>query len=445
MTENYDLIVRGGILVSHDGIARADLGVRDGHIAAIGGLASSSAGETLDAGGLHVLPGVIDTQVHFREPGAEHKEDLESGTRAAVLGGVTTIFEMPNTRPATTSAEALADKLDRARGRAWCDYAFFIGASAENADELGALERLPGCCGVKLFLGSSTGDLLVDDEAALERVLASGSRRIAVHSEDEGRLRERRALVERGGDVHLHPEWRDVETAVRATKRLIRLARAAARRVHVLHVSTAQEIELLARHKDLATVEVTPQHLTLAAPECYDALGTLAQMNPPLRDASHREGLWRGVAAGVVDVVGSDHAPHSREEKARPYPASPSGMPGVQTLLPILLDHVNAGRLTLLRLMDLVCAGPARIYGLAAKGRLAAGYDADLTLVDLREKRRIANDWIASRCGWTPFAGREVTGWPVATVVRGRVGMREGELLGEARGAPARFSECLGG
>ncbi|MEE8246070.1 MAG: dihydroorotase [Alphaproteobacteria bacterium] len=445
MTENYDLIVRGGTLVSHDGIARADLGLRDGRIAAIGELASSSAGETLDAGGLHVLPGAIDTQVHFREPGAEHKEDLESGTRGAVLGGVTTIFEMPNTRPATTSAEALADKLDRARGRAWCDHAFFVGASAENADQLGALERLPGCCGVKLFLGSSTGDLLVDDEAALERVLASGSRRIAVHSEDEGRLRERRALAERGGDVHLHPEWRDVETALRATKRLIRLARAAARRVHVLHVSTTQEIELLAGHKDLATVEVTPQHLTLAAPECYDALGTLAQMNPPLRDAAHREGLWRGVAAGVVDVVGSDHAPHSREEKARPYPASPSGMPGVQTLLPILLDHVNGGRLTLLRLMDLVCAGPARIYSLAAKGRLAAGYDADLALVDLREKRRIENDWIASRCGWTPFAGREVTGWPVATVVRGRVVMRDGEVLGEARGAPARFSEYLAG
>ena len=443
MAESYNLIVRGGTLVSHDGIARADLAVRDGRIAAIGELASASAGETLEAGGLHVLPGVIDTQVHFREPGAEHKEDLESGTRAAVLGGVTTVFEMPNTRPATTSAAALADKLERARGRAWCDHAFFIGASAENAGELGALELLPGCCGVKLFLGSSTGDLLVDDEAALERVLASGSRRIAVHSEDEGRLRERRALAERGGDVHLHPEWRDVETAVRATKRLLRLARAAARRVHVLHVSTAQEIELLARHKDLATVEVTPQHLTLSAPECYDALGTLAQMNPPLRDAAHREGLWRGVAAGVVDVVGSDHAPHSREEKASPYPASPSGMPGVQTLVPILLDHVNAGRLTLLRLMDLVCAGPARIYGLAAKGRLAAGYDADLTLVDLGEKRRIENAWIASRCGWTPFAGREVTGWPVATVVRGRVAMREGELVGTPTGAPARFGECL--
>ncbi|MFQ5939170.1 MAG: amidohydrolase family protein, partial [Alphaproteobacteria bacterium] len=225
--------------------------------------------------------------------------------------------------------------------------------------------------------------------------------------------------------------------------RLLRLARAADRRVHVLHVSTAEEMALLAQHRDIATVEVTPQHLTLAAPECYDRLGNRARMNPPIRDAHHREALWRAVADGVVDVVGSDHAPHTREEMDRPYPEGPSGMPGVQTLLPILLDHVNAGRLSLERLVDLTSAGPARIYSIAQKGQIAVGYDADLTLIDLGAKRRIEGDWIASRCGWTPFEGMAVTGWPAATIVRGHVVMREGELLGAPVGAPVRFTECL--
>ena len=445
MAATYDLIVRGGTCVSHDGIGAADIGIRGGRIARVGDLGGDSADQSLDARGLHVLPGVIDTQVHFREPGDEHKEDIETGSRAAVLGGVTAFLEMPNTRPATTNAATLEDKLRRASGRSWCDFAFFIGATEENAGELAALERLPGCCGVKLFMGSSTGDLLVDDEKTLARVLANGGRRIAVHAEDEERLKERRALAERGGDVHLHPEWRDGEAAVRATSRLMRLAREAGRRVHVLHVSTAEEIDILSQHKDIATAEVTPQHLTLAAPECYDELGTFAQMNPPIREARHREGLWRGVAQGVVDIIGSDHAPHTREEKSRPYPESPSGMPGVQTLIPIMLDHVSAGRLSLSRLMDLVSAAPARVYGLAGKGGLGAGYDGDLTLVDLAARRVIEDGWIASRCGWTPFAGRKVTGWPVATVVRGRVVMRDGELIGEPRGAAVRFSGCLGG
>jgi dihydroorotase len=445
MTESYDLIVKNGTCVSHDGTGEADVGVREGRVAALGDLSRADAAEVVDATGLHVLPGVIDTQVHFREPGGEHKEDLESGTRAAVLGGVTAVFEMPNTRPTTTSAEALADKLARAEGRAWCDIAFFVGATAENADELGTLERLSGCCGVKLFLGSSTGDLLVDEEAAVKRVLASGSRRMAVHSEDETRLRERKRIAEEGADVHLHPEWRDAETALIATKRLMRLARAAGRRVHVLHVTTADEMAVLAANKDLATVEVTPQHLTLAAPECYDALGTLAQMNPPIRDAAHRDGLWQALRAGIVDVIGSDHAPHTREEKAAPYPGSPSGMAGVQTLVPLLLDHVNAGRLTLARFVDLTSAGAARIYGIAAKGRLAVGYDADLTLVDLGARRTIENDWIASKCGWTPFADKEVNGWPFATIVRGRTVMREDELIGAPEGTPVRFVETLPG
>lgn len=442
MAESYDLIVRGGVTATPNGIAAADVAVRGGRIAAIGAIEGGAAAE-IAAAGLHVLPGVIDTQVHFREPGLEHKEDLATGTAAAVLGGVTAVFEMPNTKPSTLTADDLADKRRRAKGRAWCDVAFFIGAAAENAEQLADLERLPGCAGVKMFMGSSTGNLLVADEKDIRRVLRNGRRRMAVHSEDEARLRERFILVKDGGDPAMHPVWRDVETAVTATQRLMRLAREAGRRVHVLHVTTAEEIPILAANKDIATVETTPQHLTLAAPDCYRRLGTLAQMNPPIREARHREALWRAVEQGVVDCIGSDHAPHTREEKAKPYPQSPSGMPGVQTLLPLLLDHMNAGRLTLERLIDLTSAGPARLYGIAGKGRIAVGYDADLTLVDLKARCTISESWIASRCGWTPFDGQAVTGWPIATIIRGHVVMRDDQLVGTPVGDLVRFTETL--
>ena len=443
MASTFDLIVRGGTVVSHSGIAPADVAIRDGRIAAIGALDPSQAGEVLDATGLHVLPGIIDTQVHLREPGAEHKEDLETGTRAAVLGGVTAVMEMPNTTPTTTSAAALADKLARADGRVWCDIAFYVGATPGNVAELPELERLPGCAGVKCFMGKSTGDLLIPDDETLERVLRAGTRRMAIHAEDEQRLRERKAELEPGSWVGLHPVWRDDTTALKATERVTRLARKVGRRIHVLHVTTGVEMEWLAGFKDVATVETTPQHLTLAAPECYDELGTLAQMNPPIRGAHHREALWNAVRRGVVDVLGSDHAPHTREEKARPYPDSPSGMPGVQTMLPVMLDHVAEGRLSLLHLVDLLSAGPARVFGIAGKGRVAAGYDADLTLVDLAAERTITHDWIASRCGWTPFHGKTVRGWPRATISRGRVVMRDDEVLGPHAGQPLRFLDAL--
>jgi dihydroorotase len=440
----FDLLVAGGTLVTPAGTFRADLGVRDGRIAAIGDLGSASAAERIEARGLHVLPGVIDSQVHFREPGLEHKEDLATGTAAACLGGVTTILEMPNTNPSTTTAEALADKVARAKGRVRAHVGFFVGAADENADDLARLECLPGAAGIKIFMGSSTGSLLVDDEGVLGRALRSGRRRVAIHAEDEARLRARKALAESsGGDPAMHPVWRDAESARLATERLLRVAREARRRVHVLHVTTSDEMAMLADHKDLATVEVTPQHLTLAAPGCYERLGTFAQMNPPIREEHHRAALWQALEQGIVDVIGSDHAPHTREEKAKTYPASPSGMPGVQTLLPLMLDHVHAGRLSLTRLVDLVCHAPARIYGIARKGRLAVGFDADLTLVDLERRVTLTHDAMASRCGWTPFDGMTVTGFPVMTVLEGSVAMREGELVGAPAGGIVRFEECL--
>jgi dihydroorotase len=443
MTPIYDLILKGGTVVNHDGETVRDLGVAAGRIAALGDLAAASAAEIVDCRGLHVLPGVIDTQVHFREPGLTHKEDLETGSRSAVTGGVTAVFEMPNTDPPTISAEALADKVARAHHRMHCDFAFFVGGTRENTKELAELERLPGCAGVKVFMGSSTGSLLVEDDDGVRNILKSIRRRASFHSEDEYRLNERKTLrVE--GDPRSHPVWRDEMAALTCTQRLVRLARETGKRVHVLHVSTAQEMELLRDYKDVASVEATPHHLTLEAPGCYESLGTLAQMNPPVRDAVHRAGIWHGLTQGVVDVLGSDHAPHARAEKSKTYPASPSGMTGVQTLVPIMLDHVNAGRLSLLRLVDLTSAGPARIFGIARKGRIAAGYDADLTIVDLKRRQTIRHDWIVSRAGWTPYDGVTVTGWPVGTLVRGYRVMWEGEIAAPAQGQPVRFLDTLG-
>jgi len=439
---NFDLLIKGGMTATPNGIAEADVGVIGGRIAAVGALGNASAAETYDAKGLHVLPGVIDTQVHFREPGNEHKEDLETGSRAAVLGGVTGVFEMPNTAPPTTTRAAIEDKLARAKDRMHCDYAFYAGATPQNIGALAELERMPGVCGVKAFLGSSTGTLLLSHPDDILAALRSGTRRVAVHSEDEDRLEARKGYRVTG-DVRSHPVWRDEETARASTERVINLAKRAGRRLHVLHVTTAEELPLLADAHDFVTVETTPQHLTLAAPECYERIGAYAQMNPPIRDARHREALWKAVAAGLIDVIGSDHAPHTREEKEKTYPDTPSGMPGVQTLPTILLDHVNAGRMTLERFVDLTSAGAARIFGIAGKGRIALGYDADFTIVDLKKKRKIENSWIASRCGWTPFDGMTTTGWPVATIIRGQTVMRDHALTLASKGAPLRFLETL--
>jgi dihydroorotase len=442
MTTTFDLIVRGGEVVNHAGRGLADVGITDGRVVKVGDLGQASAGEVIDATGLTVLPGVIDTQVHFREPGLEWKEDLETGSRAAALGGVTAVFEMPNTEPATTNPEALADKLARARDRMWTDHAFYVGGTHENARLLGELERLPGCCGVKVFMGASTGTLLVADDDGVREVLRHVKRRATFHSEDEYRLVERRPLA-RAGDWTSHPEVRDAQSAIQSTHRLVRLARETGARIHVLHVTTAEEIDFLADNKDVATVEVTPQHLTLVAPEAYERLKGLAQMNPPIRDAGHVAGLWRAITHGVADVLGSDHAPHTLEEKARPYPASPSGMPGVQTLVPVMLNHVAEGRMTLERFVDLTSHGAQRVFGIAGKGRMAEGYDGDLTIVDLKARRTLRHADMATRCGWTPFDGMEVTGWPVMTIVRGRTVMRDDELIGPAAGRPVRFQETL--
>ncbi|MEL6574620.1 MAG: dihydroorotase [Pseudomonadota bacterium] len=438
---HFDIVFRNGTVVNQDGSGTADIGVRGGSIVALGSLAADTAESVVDCAGLHVLPGVIDTQVHFREPGLTHKEDLETGSRGAVLGGVTGVFEMPNTNPLTTTREAFDAKIAAGTSRMHCDFAFYVGGTHENVSELAQLERLPGCAGVKVFMGSSTGSLLVPDDAGVEAILSAINRRAAFHSEDEYMLEDRKGLRV-AGDPSSHPVWRSPEVALNCTKRLVSLARRTGKRIHVLHISTGEEMAYLADHKDVASVEVTPHHLTLDE-TAYERLGTYVQMNPPVRDTIHRAQIWAGVANGVADILGSDHAPHTRAEKEHPYPESHSGMTGVQTLVPTMLDHVNAGKLSLSRFVDMTSAGPNRLFGIASKGRIAVGYDADLTIVDLKRRETITNDWIASRAGWTPYDGVTVTGWPVGTVVRGNRVMWEGDLVTPGKGQPMRFLEAL--
>ena len=437
-TEKYDLIISGGMIAGPQGTQEADIAIKDERFAAIGDLADAEADERLDVSGLTVLPGVIDTQVHFREPGLEHKEDLQSGSLAAVMGGVTAVFEMPNTKPPTTNKEAIEDKVARGRNRMHCDFAFYVGGTHENAAQLPELERMEGICGVKVFMGSSTGNLLVPDDDGVGDILKHINRRAAFHSEDEYRLRERRPLAETG-NVLTHPVWRDEEAAISSTRRLIKLAREANQHIHVLHVTTEEEMQMLSANRDIVSVEVTPQHLTLAAPEAYEEIGTFAQMNPPIREARHRAALWKALEQGIVDVIGSDHAPHTREEKAEAYPHSPAGMPGVQTLLPLMLDHMAEGKLSLEKLVTLTSLNAQKLFSLKEKGAIKIGNHADLTFVDLKRSETITEEWVAARCGWSPFTGRNIRGWPVGTMVRGTCVMWQGELTAPATGQPCLF------
>jgi dihydroorotase len=439
MAAHFDLLIRNGTCVLPWGSDSIDIGVRGGRIAAMGVAADTTADKVLDATGLHVLPGLIDPHVHLRDPGNAAVETIPTGTKGAILGGLTTVFDMPNTSPSIVNADMLAWKQEYVEKVAWCDMGLYVGGTKTNIPALAALEVGRGVCGVKIFAGSSTGDLMIEDDEHLEMAMRSGHRRIAFHSEDEYRLQDRKSMFKSGDAYSNHMVWRDEECAFLGTRRLMALARKTGRPAHILHVSTARELDYLKDYRDIATCEVLVNHLTQVAPDCYDRLEGFGVMNPPIRGAEHRAAAWRAINDGSVDTVGSDHAPHPRDKKLLPWPDCPAGLTGVQTLVPIMLDHVNAGRLSLARMVDLMCAGPARVYGAVGKGRLAAGYDGDFTLVDMKRQRRIEESWIVSPCGWTPFAGMQVTGWPIATIVRGQIVMRDDEVIGEPTGKLVKF------
>ena len=439
MTQTFDLLIRGGTCVLPWGQETTNIGVRNGRIMALGVPETAVAAAIFEARGLHVLPGLIDPHVHFRDPGDPSVETMPTGSKGAVLGGLTAVFDMPNTAPSVVDAKMMAWKQTYAQEVSWCDMGLYAGGTKTNIPDLADLELSCGCCGIKVFAGSSTGDLMVEDDEHLEKLMRSGRRRIAFHSEDEYRLQARKPLFKVGAPYASHMEWRDEECAFLGTRRLLALARKTGRPAHILHVSTAEELDFLRDYRDICTTEMLVNHLTQVAPDCYERLGGFAIMNPPIRGPRHQEAAWKAVNDGMVDTIGSDHAPHSRGKKMLPWPNCASGLTGVQTLVPIMLDHVNAGRLSLSRMADLMSAGPARVYGAVAKGRLTVGYDADFTIVDMKKQRRIEESWIVSPCGWTPFAGMDITGWPAATIIRGNVVMREDEVLGQQIGKLVKF------
>ncbi len=433
-----DLIIKNGECYIDGKITKTNIGIQNRKISIIGDLNNEQSKETVDASNLLVLPGCMDTQVHFREPGSTNAEDLHTGSKAAIAGGITSVFEMPNTNPPTANMKEFNNKLNLAKNRMYSNYAFYFGATPDNSYDLAKLKGLDGCCGVKLFAGSSTGNLLVHKEEDIEKVFQNTSKIVAVHSEDEEIINLRKKLIEKG-NVHTHPVWRNEECAMSSTRRIVRIAKRLNKKAHILHVTTKEEVDFLSQNKGNITFEITPQHLTIFAPDCYDKLGTFAQMNPPLRDKSHYDRLWYAIRNNYNETIGSDHAPHLKENKLKEYPQSPSGMPGVQTLLPVMLNHVNDKKLTLDQLIKLLCENPVSVFGIKNKGFIKKDYDADFTIIDMNRTIEIKNENIHSKCGWSPFDGYKFKGSPVYTIINGDIKMKEDEILGDPSGKPILF------
>ena len=428
---SFDLILKNGTVFTPESTEITDIAVKDGKIVDFGSF--DNAKEIIDCTNLFVFPGLIDTQCHFREPGGEHKETLETGTLSAALGGVTGIFEMPNTNPLTITPEAMEFKLKKAHETSYVDFAFYFGGTAEYAEHLSEWENIDGVCGIKIFMGASNGDLLSATDEEIDAIVANGKRVIAVHAEDESIMNENKVtILGDSNDVAMHYKWRSEESCLNATKRIVSIAKKYSRKVHILHITTAQEMAFLKANKDIASAEVLANHLTLHAPDCYDMFGTLAQQNPPIREKHHQDALWTAVADGTVDIVASDHAPHTLDEKSGTYPNTPSGTPGVQTLIPIMLNHVHDGRLSYERLVDLMAYGPYRIHKIKNKCLIRKGFNADFTVVDPKAEHIISNAEQASKSGWTPYDGKKVVGFPTMTIIGGKTIMRDGEITGRS-------------
>ena len=441
VAKNMRLLIKNALVVLPDVIEPVSIVVEGTQIADIDPAPQLAVDETVDASGLYLLPGVIDDQVHFREPGLTHKEDLATASRACAKGGVTTFLEMPNTVPPATTQERLDEKLALAARKSLVNYGFYIGATTDNIDELKRATRTPG---IKIFIGSSTGNLLVDDQDALERIFAVATLPICAHCEDEATVRANAARLAGTHDVADHSRIRDHQAALIATRRAIDLAHRHRHRFHVLHVSTGAETELLADHRGLITGEACPHHLLLSVDD-YSRLGTFVQVNPSLKTADDNRQLWQALTDDRLQVIATDHAPHTLEEKRRPYPESPSGIPAVENSLALLLNEVHQGRCTLQQVVHWMCDAPARVWDIVGKGRIAVGYDADLVLVDLERTDEVRDEWQLTKSGWSPWHGRRLTGWPVRTWVMGHEVYHDGTICTERPGREAIFDHALGG
>ena len=435
------LLISGATCILPTGQARVDLLIENGKILGIDPPQGASVDETIHAEDLVVIPGVVDDQVHFRDPGLTHKEDLHTATRACAKGGVTSFLEMPNTKPTTTTCDRLAEKLTLASEKCLVNYGFYIGATPANLDELKLAKRTPG---IKIFIGSSTGDLLVDDQQALERIFAETTLPICAHCEDEATVRANSLRLGGGSKYEDHSQIRDEAAAVIATKRALDLAIRHRHRFHVLHVSTAAETELLRDPQGLITAEACPHHLFFNVDD-YERLGSLVQMNPSIKTSADNEGLWRALKDGRIQVIATDHAPHTLEEKQQPYPKSPSGLPAVENSLALMLDCVNAGICSLESVVHWMCDAPSRVWDMVGKGRIAEGYDADLVLVDLGRKQTVRNENQQTKCGWSPWDGVTLQGWPVRTIVGGKTVFLDGKFDESIRGNEIIFDHSKGG
>lgn len=436
-------LIRDANCVLPDEIVRANVLIDDGTIVTIGGPATVQADEVVDGAGRFLIPGVVDDQVHFREPGLTHKEDLRTASLACAKGGVTSFLEMPNTKPPAIDQAALNAKLDRARAVSAVNYGFYIGATPDNVEALKSAERTPG---IKIFIGSSTGNLLVDEQEALERIFAETTLPITAHCEDESTVRANAERLGGGSTYADHSKIRNVEAAVIATKRAIDLALRHNHRFHVLHVSTSAEVEIIraALESGLITAEACPHHLFFNVDD-YDRLGSLVQMNPSIKTKADNDALWNGLLDGAIQVVATDHAPHTLEEKDQPYPKSPSGLPAVENSLALMLNQVHLGRCRIDQVVRWMCDAPARTWDMVGKGRIAEGYDADLVLIDMERTRTIRNEEQLTKCGWSPWHGETLTGWPVRTWVMGRTVYADGRLDESMRGEEIRFDHARGG
>ena len=423
-------LIRHAQVVLPESTERINVLIENGKVAALDVPDGASADEVIDASGLHLIPGVVDDQVHFREPGLTHKEDLLTATRACAKGGVTSFLEMPNTKPTTTSVAALESKLGLAAGRCVVNYGFYIGATPENVAELARATRTPG---IKIFIGSSTGDLLVDEQSALERIFAETTLPICAHCEDEATVRANAARIGGGSSVADHSRIRDNAAALIATKRAVDLAERHRHRFHVLHVSTAEEVQFLRGTSDLITAEACPHHLFFTVDD-YDRLGSLIQMNPSIKSRADAAAVWQGLLDGTLEVIATDHAPHTLEEKRQPYPKSPSGLPAVENSLALMLNQVSLGLCSLRQVVSWMCEAPARVWNLHQKGAIREGWDADLVLVDLNRTAVVRNEEQLTKCGWTPWDGVSLTGWPVRTFVHGQTVFCDGRVVGEGTG-----------
>ena len=437
--KNYKILIKNGTIVDSKTQIKKDVLISNGKIKKVEKNINPQADRIIDASQKFIIPGVIDPQVHFREPGLTHKEDIKSGARAAVCGGITTFFEMPNTNPATTNSKLLEEKFKIAEKSSVSNFSFFLGATPNNIDEI---KNLKGNCGVKIFMGSSTGDLLVDRDSDIEKIFKYCNKIIAIHSEDEQVLNETAKTI-KNPNFSDHPNMRPVKAAVTSTNKAINFALKYKKRLHVLHLSTSEEVKIIRKIKNtgLVTSETTPQHLLLSAPDIYDDIGSYAQMNPPIREKYHQEELWKGLFDGTINCIATDHAPHTIQEKNKPYGIAPSGMPGVETSLPLMLNQVNKGKITLQDIIKWMCENPAKIYQIKNKGFIKEGFDADIALVDLNKIKTIRAKNMQSKCGWSAFEGLKVKGWPIMTIVNGNIVYENGSINDKFFGKRTIFND----